>query len=174
MFALKVWIKKRASETPITNTEMSCRNFFSKMEAALMNEAALMKDSLHWWPTSSGCTVLCFKIWAGCLMLLERVWVSTVFWWKYRGCIHSKRASSENRNSSTEWSGNSLSFRKRGGGTTRAFNYFKKSIKVIKKNYMYVLKLVFMVSFHNLKFPCIFIDIHICDFSGNVSVWNGF
>lgn len=34
---------------------------------------------------------------------------------------------------------------------------------MIKKQ-LYALKLVFMVSFHNLKFPCLYIDIHIPDF----------
>lgn len=55
---------------------------------------------------------------------------------------------------------------------TAPFNYFLQSIKMIKKTQQ--LKLVFMVSFHKLRFPYHVIDIHIYDFSGNANVWNGF
>jgi len=60
-------------------------------------------------------------------------------------------------------------FQEKGRASTKTLNYFKKIIKVTK-NQLYVLKLVFIVSFNNLKFLYLFIDLHTSDFSGNVNV----
>lgn len=65
-------------------------------------------------------------------------------------------------------------FQEKTGRYNQAFKLLlKKSLKLFK-NKLYVLKLVFTASFHNLQFPYVFINVHIYDFSENGDVWSGF